>query len=119
MMEIMRIVLKFKTKARILSAKPHSADVERLISYYNLLKTATRSSLSPTVINDSLYVKINMPALDEFDPQPAVFNWLNKKKRHSKMHTHAKKQEWYQGVFDEVKEKYDLTNNIELGKIQF
>lgn len=35
------------------------------------------------------------------------------------MHTHAKKQEWYQGVFDEVKEKYDLTNNIELGKIQF
>ncbi|XP_025423121.1 LOW QUALITY PROTEIN: zinc finger protein 862-like, partial [Sipha flava] len=105
--------------ARILSAKPHSADVERLISYYNLLKTATRSSLSPTVINDSLYVKINMPALDEFDPQPAVFNWLNKKKRHSKMHTHAKKQEWYQGVFDEVKEKYDLTNNIELGKIQF
>jgi len=31
-----------------------------------------------------------MPALDEFDPQPAVFNWLNKKKRHSKIHTHAK-----------------------------
>lgn len=60
-----------------------------------------------------------MTALDEFDPQPAVFNWLNKKKRHSKTHTHAKKQEWYQGVFDEVKEKYDLTNYIELGKIQF
>lgn len=62
-----------------------------------------------------------MLALDEFDPQPAVFDWLNKKKRHSKMHTHAKKQEWYQGVFDEVKEKYDydFKNNIELGKIQF
>lgn len=35
------------------------------------------------------------------------------------MHTHAKTQEWYQEVFEEVKEKYDLTNNIELGKIQF
>lgn len=59
--------------ARILSAKPHLADIERLISYYNLLKTATRFSLQryyrSTVIKDSWYEKMNMSALDEFDPQ--------------------------------------------------
>ncbi|VVC43993.1 Hypothetical protein CINCED_3A018482 [Cinara cedri] len=43
--------------ACILSAKPHSTDVDRLIFYYNLLKTATRSSLSPTVINNYLKQK--------------------------------------------------------------
>lgn len=67
--------------ARIIAAKPHSADVERMISYYNVLKTCKRSSLSPETIKNSLYIKINMPVVAEFDPQPAVLKWLNSKKK--------------------------------------
>jgi len=84
---------------RIIAAKPHSADVERIISYYNVLKTCKRSSLSPETIKNSLYIKINMPVVAEFDPQPAVLKWLNSKKRHSKVHPLGKQQEWYEGVF--------------------
>ena len=65
---------------RILAAKPHSADVERIISYYNVLKTCKRSSLSPETIKNSLYIKMNMSVVAEFDPQPAVLKWLTVKK---------------------------------------
>ena len=34
------------TSARVVAAKPHSKDVERLISSYNLIKSTDRSSLS-------------------------------------------------------------------------
>lgn len=72
--------------ARIIAAKPHSADVERIISYYNVLKTCKRSSLSSETIKNSLYIKINTPVVAEFDPHPAILKWLNSKKRHSKVH---------------------------------
>jgi len=65
--------------------KPHSADVERLISYYNVIKTADRSQLSPDTIKDSLYIKLNMPTLSEFNPHNAVLEWLKAKKRHNKV----------------------------------
>jgi len=58
--------------ARIIAAKPYSAHVERIISYYNILKTYKRSSLSPETIKNSLYIKINMPVVAEFDPQSVV-----------------------------------------------
>lgn len=93
--------------ARIIAAKPHSADVERIISYYNVLKTCKRSSLSPETIKNSLYIKINMPVVAEFDPQPAVLKWLNSKNRHSKVHPLGRQQEWYEGVFPEAKLKGD------------
>jgi len=67
--------------ARIIAAKPHSADVECIISYYNVLKTYKRSSLSPETIKNSLYIKMNMPVVAEFDPQPAILKWLNSKKK--------------------------------------
>jgi len=63
--------------ARVLSAKPHSADVERFISYYNFIKTTKRSRLAPETIKDDLYIKINMPTLSEFDPLPATKLWIN------------------------------------------
>lgn len=66
--------------------KPHSADVERLISYYNVIKTSDRSQLTPDTIKDSLYIKINMPTLSEFNPHAAVIEWLKSKKRHNKVH---------------------------------
>jgi len=95
--------LKYFLQGRLLAAKPHSADVERLISYYNVLKTSGRSSLSPNTIKDCLYVKLNMPSVSEYNPKEAVLLWLNEKQRHSKVHEKATNQEWYQGVFPEAK----------------
>ena len=87
--------------ARIIAATPHSADVERLISYYNILKTSDRSSLSPATIKNQLYIKINMPTLSEFDPQPAINYWVNLKERHPKPHTKAVYQPYFKNVFAE------------------
>lgn len=91
--------------ARILAAKPHSADVERLISYYNIIKTPMRSQISPETIKDCLYIKINMTTVVEFNPLPSVLYWLAEKDRHGKIHPLAKTQEWYQGVFPEAYER--------------
>uniref|UniRef100_A0A2S2N7C5 Uncharacterized protein n=1 Tax=Schizaphis graminum TaxID=13262 RepID=A0A2S2N7C5_SCHGA len=82
-------IIQFKRiqikRARILAIKPHSADVERLISYYNILKSHHRSSLSPETIKNCLHVKINMCTLSEFDPCEAVLYWLNLKKGMTKL----------------------------------
>jgi hypothetical protein len=64
---------------KIFTAKPHSADVERLISYYNIMKTSRRSSLSPETIKNCLYIRVNMVSVNNINPQPAVLIWLNKK----------------------------------------
>ena len=63
------------TLSRILVCKPQSADCERLISAYNRLKTDARSSLTGEVVNDYLYILMNMPPIVQtvqFDPYPAV-----------------------------------------------
>lgn len=60
--------------------KPHSVDVETLISFYNVIKTADRSQLSPNIIKYSLYIKLNMSTLSEFNPHNAVQEWLKAKK---------------------------------------
>jgi hypothetical protein len=83
---------------KIFVAKPHSAEVERLISCYNIMKTS-RSSLSPDTIKNSLYIQFNMVTVNNFNPQPAVLIWLNKKDKHTK----ATQQEYYEGVFPEAK----------------
>ncbi|KAF0716055.1 Uncharacterized protein FWK35_00033028 [Aphis craccivora] len=98
--------------ARILADKPHSADVERLISYYNVLKTCGRSSLIPETIKNSLYIKLNMCNVSKFDPHSAVIKWLSDKNRHNKVHPLAKQQEWYEGVFEEA--KYSKTTDEDL-----
>lgn len=76
--------------------------MERLISYYNILKTQLRSSLSSETIKDSLYIKINMTCLSQFNPHPAVIYWLKQKNRHEKAYTNVMKQEWFQGVFPDA-----------------
>ena len=66
--------------ARLLAAKPHGADVERLISASNNLKSSGRSSMSIETSNLYLYIKYNMPVVTEWDPRAAVMHWLNDKK---------------------------------------
>ena len=53
--------------ARIVSSMPHSMDVERIISSYNLIKAIDRSSLSSDTIKDYLVVHYNMPCVAQFD----------------------------------------------------
>ncbi|KAJ6648066.1 hypothetical protein Bhyg_03291, partial [Pseudolycoriella hygida] len=55
--------------ARVVAAKPHAADVERLICSYNKMKTIDRLSLY-----NFLYIKINMPNVDRFDPKYGIFS---------------------------------------------
>lgn len=95
-----------------------SADVERIISYYNVLKTCNRSSLFPETNKNSLYIKLNMPTVDEFDPHPAVLQCLNSKNGHSKVHPLGKQQEWYEGVFPESKLKSDEASLV-YNKVSF
>lgn len=59
--------------------------------------------MSPETIKDSLYIQINMSTVNNFNPLPAVLIWLNTKDRHSKKHTKATQQEYYEGVFPEAK----------------
>jgi hypothetical protein len=94
--------------ARILAANPYSADVEGLISYYNILKTPMRSQLSPETIKDSLYVKLNIAIVINFDPLSSVLCWLSEKDRHGKVQQLAKTPKWYQSVFEGASTKDKL-----------
>ena len=61
--------------ARIVATMPHSMDVERIISSYNLIKTIDRSSLFSDTLKDYLVVRHNMPCVIQFDVRPAVEKW--------------------------------------------
>ncbi|KAE9525816.1 hypothetical protein AGLY_014042 [Aphis glycines] len=69
------------------------------------MKTSRRISLTSETIKDSLYIRINMVTVNNFNPEPAVLLWLNKKDRHSKKHTKATQQEYFEGVFPEAKRR--------------
>jgi hypothetical protein len=85
--------------ARILVAKPHSCDVERLISAYNVIKDDDRCSLAANTIDAYLHVHINMPVLSDFDVRPAVRAWFAKLDRRSRPTKKATEQEWFAYVF--------------------
>lgn len=109
--------------ARVAAAKPHSSDVERIISktiipnqisalftvvcsgVYNLLKDTDRASLGPDTLFNYLYINMNMPPLHEYDPGDAVKLWMQKKKRCPHLSNTAKQQEWFRGVFADVKQR--------------
>ena len=61
-----------KVLDRIAAAKPHSSDVERLISCNNAVKSADRSSLHIDTGNLYMYIYFNMTTLELWDPRPAV-----------------------------------------------
>ena len=85
---------------RILVCKPHSADCERIISLYNIVKSADRSLLNCQTISDYLYINMNMPLLSDFDPRPAVLHWLDEKDRRVRETPKAGQQNWFAKVFD-------------------
>ena len=87
--------------ARIIAAKPQSADVERLISTYNKIKTDGRSSISPETLCKYMFIAINMPDLASFDFRSPAMLWLEKKRRRLNHATEkAGKQDWFKGVFE-------------------
>ena len=67
--------------ARVIAAKPHSADVERLISRYNVLKSPARSRLNTDTLHYYIFIGFNLPPLASYDARPAVRYWLADKKR--------------------------------------
>ena len=75
---------------RVLVAKPHSCDVERLISSCNLMTTPPRNSLDIKTRNLDLFMYYNLPSLDQFDPRPVVTKWLKKKGKASQRNTESK-----------------------------
>jgi len=93
--------------ARILVAKPHSADVERLISTSVTLKTTSRNKLTLDSENQYLYIYHNMPTLTEWNPLEAVNVWLQKRKHRIKETPKAKEQVWYKGIFPEASDAID------------
>jgi len=96
-----------KALSRVVAAKPHSADVERLISSSNALKTCERSRMSVETENLYLYIHYNMPPLEAFDPREAVMIWLSSKARRNKSHDKAKFQVHFKGVFTEAEHKVE------------
>ena len=90
--------------ARVVAAKPHSADVERLVSTYNKLKTSDRAWLSSETIRNYLHVSENMGDLESFDPSQAALDWLTSKNRRAKYPEKAKQQGWFIGVFTEAED---------------
>ena len=67
--------------ARVIAAKPHSMDVERIVSSYNLIKSTDRSSLSGDALQDYLIVRHNMTSIAKFDVRPAVEEWISRRER--------------------------------------
>ena len=67
--------------ARVIAGKPHSADVERLISRYNVLKSQARIRLNTDTLHHYIFIGFNLPPLASYDARPAVRYWLADKKR--------------------------------------
>ena len=87
--------------ARVIAAKPHSADVERLISRYNVLKSPARSRLNTDTLHYYIFIGFNLPPLASYDARPAVRYWLADKKRRASASSKYKTQKWFNGVFFE------------------
>jgi len=67
--------------SRITAAKPHSCDVERLVSAYNQLKDPYRCKMSSKAIDAYLNIPMNMSPLAEFVVRPSVRQWMATKAR--------------------------------------
>ena len=68
------------TLARLMAAKPHSADVERCISANNILKTSLRSALNLRTESSYVFIHNNLPPTVEWNARFAVLNRLTKKR---------------------------------------
>lgn len=97
--------------SRIYAATPHFADVERVFSAKNILKTNLRSSLNVNTENCYLFVYYNLPTLVEWCPKKTVSLWINKKERRRHCITDEDEtttsQRYCKGVFPNKKTKDD------------
>jgi hypothetical protein len=93
-------------------AKPHSADVERLISTSNILKSSDRQSLIVETENEYLFVHFNMPPLTLWDPRPATLLWINSSNRRLRETSKAREQGWFKGIIDQSLNSQVLQNDI-------
>ena len=64
-----------------IAAKPHSMNIERIVSSYNLVKSIDRSTLSGDTVQDYLIVRHNMASVAKFDARPAVEGWISRRER--------------------------------------
>ncbi|OWA50855.1 hypothetical protein BV898_15359 [Hypsibius exemplaris] len=103
--------------ARVIVAVPHSCDIERLISAYNLLKSPDRSRMTSETANPYLHVMINMLVLTNFNVWPAVKIWMVEKERRTVSSGPQESSAWYTGVFDEANERKQEEENFV--KVQF
>ena len=67
--------------ARIVAAKPHSMDIKRIVSSYNLVKSSAHSSLCGETIRDYLVVRHNMPCVANVDVRPEIQEWMTRAQR--------------------------------------
>jgi len=88
--------------SRLLAAKPHSADVEQLISVNNVLKSDDRFSLRLSTENMYLFIHYSLPALTDWDPKPTVLHWLKDKERRVRKRQKGKQQSYFKRVFPEA-----------------
>lgn len=89
--------------SRILAIKPSSADVERLISLNNTFKTSLRSSFEIMKENEIMYININMPVLERFNPRIATELFFKEKPRRYKASATIKSQACFKGIFMDAK----------------
>ena len=73
-----------------------------------------RNALDINVENPYLYIHVNMCTSEEFDPRPAIIQWLNSVKRSRKYNPKAKALTCYKGNFKENAE--EETDADELSK---
>ena len=65
----------------VLTLPSTSADCERGFSAMKHIKNEHRASLSSSALDDLMMVYINSPAIEDFNPQPSINEWLNSKSR--------------------------------------
>lgn len=99
--------------SRVLVAKPHSANVERLISTSNILKSAGRQNLLVESENEYLFVHFNVPPLSLWNPRDAVLLWTNETNRRVKETPKTREQSWFKGVFAEASQTQGLKRDLQ------
>lgn len=68
-------------------------------------------SLAGLTLFNYLYVNVNMPTVEEFDPSNAVQYWMDQKDRNPHESSTRKEQEWFKNVFNEAEEQKQKYSN--------
>lgn len=59
-------------------------------------------SVSAITLFNYIYIKVNMPTVNDFDPSDAVNHWMAQKNRRPRESQKRKEQEYFEGVFSEA-----------------